>query len=352
MKKKIKVCFVSHFVYPLFNRDRDIPFGGKEVQFYLLSRELSKNKDLLITIITGDNKLKSRRIELYNNIKIYISLPTKNTIKNKLKGLIYFLLTLIQVNPDVVIQRGGNILTGLCTFYSKLLKKKFIFSIAHRNDIIKKGKHGLNRFFHWFGINNTDYIIAQNNEQIQEYEHWKERKILNMKVIKSGYEIKNFSVEEKRYILWISRAERWKKPELFMEIADKFPKKEFIMICPKAQDKIYWKTISDIASKKANLKFLNFIPFHEIDKYFREAKIFINTSSYEGFPNTFIQSFKNKTPVISLSVNPDNILIRHKIGIFCNDNLKKLELSIKQLFENQELYNMYSKNAFNYAKKN
>ncbi len=350
-KNKLKVCFVSHFAYPLFNKEKKIPFGGKEVQLYLLSKELARNNNLGVKVITGDNKLKSRRIEAYNNLNLYISLPTKKTFINKIKSVINFFLTLFQMNPDVLIQRGGSVLTGLCALYSKIFKKIFIFSIAHRNDVIKNGKQGLIRLSHWYGINNADYIIAQNHEQIQEYEDWKKRKIPNITVIKSGYEIKSYEIKKKKYVLWVSRADRWKRPELFLKLTKLLPKEKFIMICSKGGDILYWESIKK-ASSISNLKFLNFIPFHKIDRYFKEAKIFINTSINEGFPNTFIQAFKNKTPVISLNVNPDEILTKNKIGIFCHDDLKKMEFSINQLLENQELYDSYSKNAFTYVKNN
>ncbi|KKK81418.1 hypothetical protein LCGC14_2813630, partial [marine sediment metagenome] len=221
--------------------------------------------------------------------------------------------------------------------------------------------------FYKYGLNNATIIIAQNNDQIFELEKFKKRKIRNIKLIKSGYNIIKKDNIEKKNILWVSRAIEWKRAEIFLKLAQKMPNKDFIIICNKANNKIYWKTISDNAFKIRNLKFLSFIPFHKIDSYFqeakifintsiygyfKEAKIFINTSIYEGFPNTFIQAFKNKTPVISLNVNPDEILTKNKIGIFCHDDLKKMEFSINQFFENQELYDSYSKNAFSYVKNN
>ena len=43
-----------------------------------------------------------------------------------------------------------------------------------------------------------------------------------------------------------------------------------------------------------------------------KSKILINTSSFEGFPNTFVQAWANGVPVISLKVDPDNIIKKKK----------------------------------------
>ena len=352
--KKIKLCIISHFGYPLYNKkciETDIG-GGAGVQLYLLSKEFAKKNTINVNVITGNHKIHKNRIETYQNIKIFKVLPLKRTFLNVLKFIIIFFLTLIQIKPDIVIQRTASPSTGLCAFYCKLFRKKFIYSISNKPEVNGKAEKGVLGKFYKYGLNNATIIIAQNNNQIFELEKYKKRKIGNIKVIKSGYNIIKKDNIEKKNILWVSRAIKWKRAEIFLKLAQKMPNKDFIIICNQANNNIYWNTISDNAFKIHNLKFLDFIPFHKIDRYFLEAKIFINTSVYEGFPNTFIQAFMNKTPVISLNVNPDEILTKNKIGIFCHDDLKKMEFSINQLFENKELYDSYSKNAFNYVKNN
>ena len=106
----------------------------------------------------------------------------------------------------------------------------------------------------------------------------------------------------------------------------------------------------DKADKLPNLTFVPFVLFENIDSYFKESKVFINTSTYEGFPNTFVQVAKNKTPIISLNVNPDKFLTKYKCGIVCDNNIKKMVNNLELLLTNQDLYNKFSENALRYAK--
>ena len=53
----------------------------------------------------------------------------------------------------------------------------------------------------------------------------------------------------------------------------------------------------------------------EVNELMAGAHVFVNTSRQEGFANTFIQAWMREVPVVSLHVNPDDVLGREKVGI-------------------------------------
>ncbi|MFX1503917.1 MAG: glycosyltransferase, partial [Promethearchaeota archaeon] len=234
MQKKLKVCIVSPRIYSLFSNICKVPYGGAEVQLYLLTKEFLKKKFIELTIITGNYDLKKIKIEKRNNLLLYISQPLSKNILNFLKRPIKLFHTLKKVNPDIIIQRVGGIETGICALYTKLFRKKFIYSIAHENEVIKKGILGISGFIYRYGLKNADFIIAQSDSQIQNLENWKDRKFKNIAVINSGYNIPDFDTKVKNSILWVGRAVKWKRPELFLKLAREFPIENFIIICNKS----------------------------------------------------------------------------------------------------------------------
>ena len=202
-----------------------------------------------------------------------------------------------------------------------------------------------------YGLYNADFIIAQTEGQKLKLKSNRINRKYQIKVIKNIYNIENLAyIKEKETILWIGRAIDYKRPDLFIKLAKRFPMLSFLMVCNKEVSYTYWERISNAASKIPNLKFIEFVPFHKIEQYFQEAKIFVNTSILEGFPNTFVQAFKNFTPVISLNVNPDRILTKYKIGFYCDNDFSKMEEYLKLLLSDDTLYENYSKNAYEYVK--
>ena len=85
--------------------------------------------------------------------------------------------------------------------------------------------------------------------------------------------------------------------------------------------------------------------------FFQNVKIFVNTSTYEGFPNTFIEAWKNGIPVISLNVNPDDIITAYSLG-FCSKTISQMNKDINLLYSDEKLYKKLSNSAYLYVKKN
>ncbi len=347
--KQIRICIVSFHITSLFFPQMEVPYGGAEVQLFLLSKAFSKSKYLDVNIIAGDYNLTKQKTKKYKNIKVY-RLPLKKNIFNLIRNYVLLLLKLIKLKPDIIIQRTANLRTGIIAFYCKIFKKKFIYSIAHDHDVNGIAAKGILGKIFTFGLTQASYIIAQNLNQRKTLEKWQNHKFFNISVIKSGDHIISPNLEIKNTVLWVARAIKWKRPEIYLKIADFFPNQTFVMICNKSIINGYWKEIKEKANKIPNLTFISYVLFEKINEYFKSAKVFINTSIYEGFPNTFIQAAKNKTPILSLNVNPDKFITRYECGFACNNNFKVLVKNLEILLTNQTLYNKFSENAYNYVK--
>ncbi len=344
------ICVVSLKVIALFNEKSKVSYGGAEVQLYLLSNEISQNEDNHLNILTGyiDDNLKKPFKK--KSISVFPSIPLRSSLKNYIYRPLTLFKKLIQINPDVIIQRSIGPETGIILIYCKLFNKKFIYSVAHDNEVLRSKLNILNRLLMSLVIMLTSAIVAQSHFQLNNLEKYLNKKN-HISLIKSGYDIK-LNKMKKSLILWVGRAVNWKRGEKFISLANHFPKESFLMICRHSDDVKYWTELKLRAKNVSNLRLLEFVPFKNIDYYFQRAKIFINTSISEGFPNTFIQALKNMVPIISLNVDPDNFLVDNEFGFNCYNNFDEMEQRLKELLESNDIYDYYSNNGYNFVLKN
>lgn len=351
----MKLCLIDWFAYGLFKPKSKIVFGGAQIQLYLIANELAKSNRFSVSFLT-DNQKQNRR-EVFKKIPVYqfVRTPKNSGIKGRLLvGYWHFFLRLLiqlrKINADIYAQRAASAETGLIALVCKLLRKRFIFMVAHVQDvdgsfIRKNGWRG--RLF-WLGLNLADKIICQSHDQQKKLN----RKLqVKSALITSGYPIKPPQTEKKQGILWVARAEAWKQPEMFISLAQKFPREKFIMICPPAEnDPVYFQQVKRLAAGRPNLRFIKQVPFQKINAYFAQSKIFVSTSISEGFPNTFIQAGLNRVPVISFKVNPDKIIDQYEIGFCANGSKNRLIKMLKKVLGSKALQHRLSINAFSYVK--
>ncbi|MCA1656367.1 MAG: glycosyltransferase, partial [Actinobacteria bacterium] len=65
-------------------------------------------------------------------------------------------------------------------------------------------------------------------------------------------------------------------------------------------------------------------PRDELIALYARAVAVVNTSGFEGFPNTFMEAWACGVPVLSLSVDPDGVIERHGLGGVAHGSLERL----------------------------
>ena len=116
------------------------------------------------------------------------------------------------------------------------------------------------------------------------------------------------------------------------------------------ENKDILKSYSNKAGRIRNLQFIRHVPFDRINDYFQRAKILVNTSDSEGFPNTFIQACNCGAAILSFNVNPDGFLDTHKCGLCCNGDAAWLTYNMRFLLE-ADRYVEFGSNARKYSEK-
>ncbi len=353
------------FVMPYFIKDNF--GGGAEVQAYLTAKNLSKT--FQVYYLTS-NPLKKESFEIVDNINVFRVL--KNTSIFAIFDFPKIIYYLFKLKPHFVYLRMNYPFLLPVGIFSKFIGAKTFWFATE--DITIDYFYNVKVFFKYakgykkvyklpflflnyllydicfvLGLYLMDLRVVQNRYQ---KELIKRKFKLNGQIIYSIIEIEEENVKKSKepLIIWVSHLSERKQPQLFIEIAKNLPNYKFIMI---GSDSHNYPKEKILKIKPNNLEYIGRLSLEETNKYFKEAWILVNTSKKEreGFPNTFLQAFKYKTIVVSLEVDPDDILKKYKIG-FLTENVENAIKVIKEIIENENLRNETINRAYNYLIKN
>lgn len=341
-KKPISICFISPKAYPLFDPAAKGIFGGAEVDLYLLATELAKDAAFSVSFITADYAQVDEQVT--ENVRVIKSLDFR---KNPLTSTMRIWSALERANADIYMIKTASPGVPLVSIFCGLRKKIFIYRTAHRYecDGTYHKKHPILGRLFTAALRRAKVIFAQNT---MDGTLLKETIGVDSVVIANGHRLSQPVDTEKEFILWVGRTADFKRPEKFIELAARFTAEKFVMICQQATGDNAYEQLRETAHAIDNLEFHERVPFAEVDDFFKRAKVLVNTSDSEGFPNTFIQACKWQTAIASLNVNPDGFLDEFSCGVCCDGNEDKLADSLRSMLT-ENRYVKLGQNGRKYA---
>jgi len=350
----MKVCFVAPSIYPVLANKEEIQIiGGAELQQCYIGRGLI-DKGYSVFYVSMDYGQPDGE-ELNGLVVLKTYKPAEGIF-----GLRFFYprlhttwKALKKANADIYIVRSDTYLLGILSVFCRLYKKKIIFCAAHDANFIPnqfrmKTKYRMvkmrDKYLYLYGLRRADSIIVQS--KLQKKLLW-DNFNLKSNIIRNFHPSKpvKLPVSQRKYILWVATMRAWKRPGQFINLARAFPQEQFIMIGGRdMKDGYLYDEINEQAEKLQNLQFLGFQPLRVTETYFNKCKVFINTSKYEGFPNTFLQAWRRGIPVISY-VDPDDVIQSNNLGRVVISE-KDLYGALSDILSNPYLETSYIHNYF------
>ena len=155
---------------------------------------------------------------------------------------------------------------------------------------------------------------------------------------------------KKTDVLWIANLRKLKRAEWIIYAAELLPNVDFTMIGGVAGDYQYYSNIEERAKHISNLHFLGQKSFWEVNDWVANSRVVCCTSEYEGFPNTFLQAWSQKKPVVS-TVDPSDMIVKNNLGFFV-DSLDSFIKSIQILKDDNKIYSSLEENITVFFRKN
>jgi glycosyltransferase involved in cell wall biosynthesis len=115
----------------------------------------------------------------------------------------------------------------------------------------------------------------------------------------------------KPVVCFVGRLDRRKRPEMFLELAARFPEVIF-KVAGDSQDPQYERELHSRYGHQPNLQFLGFIDqFSDprLSELYAESWVMINTAAREGLPNSFIEAAGHGCAIVS-ELDPDGFASR------------------------------------------
>ena len=301
--------------------------GGAEVQMALWAKYLAKNGHKVYTL--------AWRPRLYFK-KLYgilfIPLPWIRKIGVLIDPLKYVYFRIYR--PDIVVLRSSSDMQRIVN-----LKKKYgfrlIYMLAHDFDVIPDKAnvyHGQN----WFELlNEAEVVVAQSAFQAITLQQNISNKTIAIQpnIFDPLFDIK---VDIQLFdFIWVGTIKSIKRPDMFIRLANAYPNYRFTMIGV-GQDTALFEQVMEADKHLDNFTYLGYLSLNKALQAIARARVLINTSEYEGFPNVFLQSWYFNIPVIS-TVNPNGVFEEKNLGRFVN-TMTELSLAAEELMTNKEAY--------------
>jgi glycosyltransferase involved in cell wall biosynthesis len=302
-QRKPHVCFVAPTTWPVLTGDRSIPVvGGAEVQQAMIAPALARRgwRVSMISLDYGQPEgAVVRGVTVHRTHKPDAGLPVVRFVHPRFTSL---WRALKRANADVYYQRTADIQTAYVAAFCRVHGRRSVYAGASDVDFMpgcEDIKLGRDRAGFRWGVRNVDAVIVQNPIQLEALrENFGRQGFL----IPSCYEAPaGARADRAGHVLWAATVRPSKRPELLFEIARRLPDVRFVMIGgpdPGRREAEYMRSVVQMAAAVPNIEVRGFVPFVDAERAFDGARAVLNTSLYEGFPNTFLQAWARGVPTV------------------------------------------------------
>jgi glycosyltransferase involved in cell wall biosynthesis len=346
-----KICIVGLDSYGMLSGEGNPKYiGGEAIQHVLLARAW---RDLGhdVSIIVHDEGQGERRVHEG------ITAIAAHTRSGGIRGLRFFhprasklLSALMAADAEIYYQSPAGAYTGITGWFCRAAGRRFIFRVASDSDCEKE--HGRIQFWrdrklYSYGLHRADLVAAQTEFQARmlRENHGLEAHVINMMVEAPRGDA---HVAKDIDVLWVSNLRSLKRPELALELARQLPDVRFTLAGgPMPGGLTYFEDVKAAAARLPNVTMPGAVRYRDTANLFDRAKIFLNTSSIEGFPNTFLQAWIRGVPVVSF-FDPDGLVQRMSLGRVAK-SLDDMREAIRTLLSSDEDRQLLGRRARDFA---
>lgn len=222
---------------------------------------------------------------------------------------------LSEADADVYIQRTAGFETGVVAAFACARGRALAFSASSAPDLKDRPPlpTAVSLLSFRAGRRLANALVAQTNDQVEIAERQLGR---TPSLIRSLCDLGPDERAEREAFLWIGGLIDYKDPLAYVALAERVPEAHFWMIGTDRGGE--WTALADevraAAERLPNFELMPPRSRAEVLELYPRAVAVVNTSIFEGFPNTFMEGWARGAPALSLRLDPDGMIERHGIG--------------------------------------
>lgn len=314
----MRICFVGLETLPVLSREYNRHgVGGEQVQHALLARAFARRGADVSVVCLDYGQPDGTRVDGVAVFKSYCrqaGIPALRFVTPRLTGL---WSALRRADADVYYTSCAGMQVGIVAAFARMHGRSSCFRVAHDSDCDPSRlliQYRRDKWLYEFGLRRANAILAQSEQQQRALQrnYGLDSRVAGM-LVEPPLQQRGFAARDVD-VLWVNNIRPFKRPELLLELARRMPAIKFHMVGgPQPGEQKLYERIEADARSLPNVVFHGRVPYHDVNALYEQARVFVNTSNSEGFPNSYLQAWRRGTPVVAF-FDPDGVNARHALG--------------------------------------
>ncbi len=342
-----RLCFLSLNCRPILTSEDEGFAGGAEVEQSHLGLELAA-RGMDISFVTYGRA--SDGIARVGDVKVIGTYDRADVSSlNRVRKLSRLWKALERADAEAYFYESGA--AGVLSLFCRITRLPFLFRIPSDAVVVgtplEKRRRLGRSVADMADLVSADALIVQT--QFQK-DLLKERFGFESILIRNGLPIptEGLAKGDRPLVVWVGSLSELKNPRAFVRLAEALPDIRFELVGGKTRDLAAYGAVEEALARLPNFTYRGFVPFHKINRVFESAHVLVNTSRIEGFPNTFLQAWSMRVPVVSLVADPDGVIGKFGLG-FHSGSFEQMVADVSELARNASLRDEMGQRARKYV---
>lgn len=339
------ICFVGLRNLPVLAKEYShYGVGGAQLQQTLLAKALVRRRYRVSMVVADYGQPDGAvwdGITTYKTYRLDAGIPILRFFHPRWTGV---WSAMRRANSEIYYVSCADMLLGEAVLFARVHRRKAVFRVASDSDCHPDQlliRYRRDKELYVYGLRRADAVLAQTAAQQQALldRFGRPSRIVPSLAAVSG--IARQFHDRDIDVLWVGTIRQLKRSDLTLELAARLPGLAFHLVGgPFEQEPSLFDQVRERASLLKNVCFHGPVPYQDIGSYYGRAKVLLNTSDIEGFPNTYLQAWAHGTPVVAFH-DPNGVIDREHLGTAVN-NMDEMRDAISAFTTDQSMWTVTS----------